>query len=88
MAEETVISDKEKFKVNKELLYDGQGKHNNIITSHSTLSHMTYGLKGGQEGLQAPSIIATGDTVIDGLRKAMQKDSKQWQNTSSLHKSM
>ena len=63
-AEEKTSSNKEKFEVNKELLYDGQGKLNDNVTSLTATTHMKYDYKDGQEGLQAPNISATGEAVI------------------------
>jgi hypothetical protein len=83
-AREQVNSDREKFAVNKELLYNGQGKINTIVTNFSTESHMECGPAEGQEGLQAPNIRETGDAVTGDLRRIMRRDSKQWRQELKL----
>ncbi len=76
-AGEQVNSDRDKFAVNKELLYNEQGKLNTIVTKFSTENHMECGPADGQEGLQAPNIMETGDAVTGDLRRIMRRDSKQ-----------
>ncbi len=84
-AREQVNSDREKFAVNKEHLYDRQGKLNTIVTNFLTESHMECGPAEGQEGLQAPNIRETGDAVTGDLRRIMRRDSKQRVKNSSYN---
>jgi hypothetical protein len=65
------------FKVDKELLYDGQGKINTIVDIISNESHAGCGLDASLDGLQAPNIEETGEAVTGDMQKTMRRDNKR-----------
>ena len=81
--EKTEDNDREKFAVNKELLYDGQGKLNTIVTQVSTKNHMEFGNAGKNEGLQAPN-IRDGAKVTGEERKSLRCKNKQRRQEQKL----
>jgi hypothetical protein len=68
---------KETFTVNKELLYEGQGKSTTVGDNLSNESHMESGGDDNPEGLEAPCINKTGEAITGDMRKIMRRDNKQ-----------
>ncbi len=69
--------DRAMFKVDKELLYDGQGKINPIVDIISNKVHAGCGPDASLDGLQALNIEETGEAVTDDMRKTMRRDDKR-----------
>jgi hypothetical protein len=68
---------KETFAVNKELLYEGQGKSTTVGDNLSNESHMESGSNNNREGLVAPCINETGEAITGDMRKIMRRENKQ-----------
>ncbi len=67
----------ETFAVNKELLYEGQGKSTTVGDNLSNESHMESGGDNNREGLEAPCINETGEAITGDMRKIMRRENKQ-----------
>ncbi len=63
--------------MNKELLYEGQGKSTTVGDNLSNESHMESGGDDNPEGLEAPCINKTGEAITGDMRKIMRRDNKQ-----------
>jgi hypothetical protein len=76
--------DRATFKVDKELLYDGQGKINPIVDIISNKVHAGCGPDASLDGLQARNIEETEEAVTGNMQKTMRWDNKRWrQNLKS-----